>query len=429
METDFKKKVFDENLFQFSLELLNLVEKLNTHSSVDLARKTVVDAFTTNHSLAELHTFVRTVNQLDLTYFAKYLPAFFENANLMKGHDPLLFDEYLMTLRHLAEQISFSAWEDLFKTLNALSSQTGTVLREFQMTIRQLSGVDFLKWEAFFKTTLSLSSQPENILNDYFMTVRHLTIPHYKFSNWDEFFKALTTASSKSEIILPFLTSVRHTLNYFKKPSTFESMMKTLISQSSQTPFEAYSYGQLESKKWLIEEVRRTRGTSWGTVFVLAGWIGSLAQLIFDSGDIQIEKIRSFDIDEASCKLAEKLNNAEVLNQWKFKAVNMDISQMSYPTTYFVKRHDGSLCELYDQPNLVINTSCEHIENLTEWWNRIPNGTPLVLQNNNAFHIADHINCVKSLEEFKIQLPLSKIDFAGELLLADYTRYMLIGEK
>jgi hypothetical protein len=429
METDFKKKVFDEDLFQFSLELLNLVEKLTTHSSKELARKTVVDAFTTNHSLTELATFVRTINQLDLTYFVKHLPAFFENAHLMKGHDPLLFEEYLMTLRHLAEQISFSSWEDLFKTLNALSSQPGSVLRELLTTIRQLNGIEFLKWEAFFKTTLSLSSLPGNIINDYFMTVRHLTIPRYKFANWEDFFKALTTASSKSEIIIPFLTSIRHTLNYFKKPSTFESMMKTLISQSSQTPFEAYSYGQLESKKWLIEQTQRTRGSSWGNVFVLAGWIGSLAQLIFDSGEIQVEKIRSFDIDEPSCKLAEKLNNAEVLDQWKFKAVNMDISQMNYPTTYFVKRHDGSLCELYDQPNLVINTSCEHIENLTEWWNRIPQGTSLVLQNNNAFHITDHINCVNSLEEFKTQLPLSKIDFAGELVLTDYTRFMLIGEK
>jgi hypothetical protein len=502
MNSDFKKKVFDEDLFQFSLELMGLIEKFgaSAQTSSDILRKTIVDAFATNNSLQDLHTFIRTLNQLSAADFPQFFKAlyalslqptsvtndflttvrqlslpeyqfqdwddffktivslssgsealmgeylmtvrhlgkapfvswadFFKTTLSLTGADPRVLIDFSMTIRHLLLIPTFTNWPDFFKGVLSFTGQTGSVLNEFLMTLRHLAeDKGFSYWEDFFKASLSLAATSAQVLNDFAMTVRHLTIPSYRFSSWDEFFKSIIVISSKAEMIIPFLTTVRHSLNYFNKPDTFRAMMKTLSAQPQLSAFEAYSYGQLESKKWLIDETLRARGQSWGTVFILAGWIGSLAQLIFDSADVTVEKIRSFDLDGASCKLAEKINNSQVLEQWKFKAVHMDISQMKYPTDYFVKRHDGTLCELSDQPDLVINTSCEHIENLNQWWSKIPVGTAMILQNNNAFQIKDHINCVSSLEEFKSQLPLSKVDFAGELALADYTRYMLIGVK
>ena len=80
-------------------------------------------------------------------------------------------------------------------------------------------------------------------------------------------------------------------------------------------------------------------------------------------------------------------------------------------------------------PDTIINTSCEHIEKFTEWFNAIPRDKLVVLQSNNYFEIDDHINCVKNITEFKQQAPLSNIIYEGELELEKYTRFMLIGYK
>lgn len=41
----------------------------------------------------------------------------------------------------------------------------------------------------------------------------------------------------------------------------------------------------------------------------------------------------------------------------------------------------------------------------------------------------EHVNCVKSLEDFEIQTPVSAVIFNGELDLGKYKRFMRIGIK
>ena len=78
-------------------------------------------------------------------------------------------------------------------------------------------------------------------------------------------------------------------------------------------------------------------------------------------------------------------------------------------------------------PDTIINTSCEHIEQFTKWFTTIPKNKLVVLQTNNYFELPEHVNCVKDINEFKQQAPLSNIIYEGELELEKYTRYMLIG--
>lgn len=432
MDSEFRKKVFNEEFFDFYLELLNLTDNFAAGpQSVELVRETVDKAFTLSSSEAEILSCLKTLNVMDLKTFKDELPQFFQNANLVREHSTTLYEDYLVTLRHIAKQKDFLLWSDFFKSLKSLCPFPEATVSDFLKTARHLSAGEtlFAHWPDFFRVVKALTGLTPDIANDFFMTVRHLAMPDVQFGQWEIFFKSIIVLVEKKEFLIPFMTTVRHSLSYFRKPETMSSLLTTLSSQKHLSAFEAYSYGQLESKKWLIEELQKVRGPQWGVVFTLAGWIGSLAQMIFDHPEIQVEKIRSFDIDADACKLAEKLNNPQVLAQWKFKAVCMDVSLMDYPTHYFVKRHDGSVVDLYDNPDILINTSCEHIENLQNWWSKIPSGTFVVLQSNNAFQIKDHINCISSLEEFKKQLPLVHLDYAGELVLADYTRYMMIGRK
>jgi hypothetical protein len=82
-----------------------------------------------------------------------------------------------------------------------------------------------------------------------------------------------------------------------------------------------------------------------------------------------------------------------------------------------------------DVPDTIINTSCEHIENFGEWYNKIPKGKLLVLQANNFVEVDEHVNTYNTLDEFSESVPMAKTLYTGELELTKYTRYMKIGYK
>lgn len=190
---------------------------------------------------------------------------------------------------------------------------------------------------------------------------------------------------------------------------------------------DMFSKGQMQSKRWLVNELIKIN-KPLGTIFLCGGWYGSLATFLFESS-LNITKIRSFDIDESCAPIADTFNRSWVIEGWKFKATTMDILNILYPFIYKTKRYDNSEVELTDYPDTIINTSCEHIGNFQEWYEKIPNNTLIVLQSNNFFKIAEHVNCVSSIEQFEDMAPMSNILYKGALELDKYTRFMLIGYK
>ena len=84
---------------------------------------------------------------------------------------------------------------------------------------------------------------------------------------------------------------------------------------------------------------------------------------------------------------------------------------------------------MFDSPNTIINTSCEHIENWSDWWNKIPKGKMCILQSNNYTDLPEHINCVKNTDHFKSIAPMTTNLYEGDLNLGKYIRYMIIGIK
>ena len=190
---------------------------------------------------------------------------------------------------------------------------------------------------------------------------------------------------------------------------------------------DLFSKGQIESKRWLVNELEKIN-MELGTVFICAGWYGSLATFLFES-DVRLDKIRSFDIDESCAGIAETFNRLKTMDGWKFKASTLDILGMDYPTTYTTYRSDNTVLELTEMPNTVINTSCEHIENFAEWYDKILAGTLIILQTNNFFEIPEHVNCSIDLDDFSRVTPMKEVLYQGQLELSKYTRYMRIGIK
>lgn len=206
----------------------------------------------------------------------------------------------------------------------------------------------------------------------------------------------------------------------------FTAAFKNFFVNETEFDKDCFSRGQLESKLWLVKELRKVT-PDIGVVFLCAGWYGTLATMLFESG-IRINKIRSFDIDDSCRAIAETFNKPWVKQDWKFKTCTQDIHDINFlEHKYTVKRADGTECELDDVPDTVINTSCEHIEDFDAWFAKIPKGKLVCLQSNDYVAIDEHVNCVKDSLHFAEMAPLSKVLFTGELPLEKYTRYMRIG--
>lgn len=175
----------------------------------------------------------------------------------------------------------------------------------------------------------------------------------------------------------------------------------------------ALNRNQMTSKKWLVDKLYSVTQGNVGHVCVLGGWYGVLGALLLHDPRFNVSKVTSVDIDPDCEEVALSLNKTHV-DKGAFKFLNADMFNLNYADHGF---------------DLIINTSCEHVANLPDWFELIPAGTFLTLQSNNYFGIEGHINCVNDLAEFKAQVPIASIDYEGALELKKYTRFMVIGRR
>jgi hypothetical protein len=194
--------------------------------------------------------------------------------------------------------------------------------------------------------------------------------------------------------------------------------------------FDAFSRGQLLSKLWLINQLRPL-GLKLGRAWTLCGWIGTLGWLMLrEKQTLGIDCIRSFDVDPACAGLADSLNRTSVKDGWAFKASTIDVNDMHYDDFDFVTlKYDGTEQPVWESADTVINTSCDHMGGDHSWWNNIPDGKLVILQNNDWYENEQHNNSVENLAEFKRLYPMRELLYEGELDLTIYTRFMLIGRK
>jgi hypothetical protein len=212
------------------------------------------------------------------------------------------------------------------------------------------------------------------------------------------------------------------------KETQFIAAFKNFFVNKVDYDKDCFSRGQLQSKLWLVSELKKL-DLDLGTIFLCAGWYATLATMIFESG-MRVNKIRSFDIDPNVWKIAEIFNKPWVTDSWQFKASTKDIFDIDFVNdNYITERSDGTIVELNNSPDTIINTSCEHIKDFDKWYNKIPKGKLLILQCNNFFEVEEHVNCSVDTEDFSRMTPMSECLFLGELPLEKYTRFMKIGYK
>ena len=177
---------------------------------------------------------------------------------------------------------------------------------------------------------------------------------------------------------------------------------------------QALGHRQIACKMWLKDALFAALGGRFGTIWVVGGWYGVLPAMLFDDARFEIDRIISFDLDPDCRPVAETLN-AKAGAEGRFEARTADMYKLAYGDP--------------ERPDLIINTSCEHIPDMPAWLDLIPAGQKLVLQSNNYFSEPEHVNCVESLEAFIDQCRLARLDFSGDLDMKKYSRFMLIGER
>jgi hypothetical protein len=169
--------------------------------------------------------------------------------------------------------------------------------------------------------------------------------------------------------------------------------------------YNSINDNQRRCKKWLLERVSIQSPES---ILVLGGWYGGLAAMLKRKYDCLV---RSIDTDPDCKRVGRKIYNDDYI---QFRSLDF----IDYPIQN--KYH-----------NLIVSTSCEHFkrEDLIKFINKTPKGIKFCLQSNNYYGIEGHINCSNSLGDFVKYLPLTEFDYAGELELEKYNRFMVIGTK
>ena len=193
----------------------------------------------------------------------------------------------------------------------------------------------------------------------------------------------------------------------------YRDILTTLSRHQQPGIAVALNRNQMASKRWLVDTLHDVCGGRFGKVVVLGGWIGALAAVLLHDRRFAIDRVVSLDIDPGCADVARALNATHVADG-RFEARTADMREIDYAA---------------EAADLLINTSCEHVDGFERWYARVPDGQRLVLQSNDYVAVREHVNCVLDLAAFRAQAPMREVLFEGGRAMRRYTRFMLIGRK
>lgn len=182
--------------------------------------------------------------------------------------------------------------------------------------------------------------------------------------------------------------------------------------------FDSFTHGQIKSKIWLCQELENYLPED-SRVTILGCWHNILSFMMLTRKPDIYTKIVGIDIDAEAIEIANKINNAWVIDDGMLHNTVQDANKYEYNDT-----------------NVVINCSSEHM-NSTKWFDNIPIGTLVCVQSSNVIE-AEYpwlvSNPSHTIESFVSKYHLSKTYYCDTLPVRykhsqGYDRFMLIGIK
>jgi hypothetical protein len=219
------------------------------------------------------------------------------------------------------------------------------------------------------------------------------------------------------------------------EPDPLCNSLENLISTygASQSVVDAFSKGQVTSKVWLTETLQKLINPNivLDNIVLVGGWYGHLSHYL--KNRISYNKIYNIDPHEFNTCVGHEFFNMSspdfIPSSTTIENIDVTLEGFKIPTGYYDKSNDFHFNVTGSQtvmPDLVINTSCEHISD--GWYNKVPVGKMIAIQTNNLFNIApDHFNCIEKQSDMDHKYPMSKVLFQGELDITMGKRFMKIG--
>lgn len=207
-------------------------------------------------------------------------------------------------------------------------------------------------------------------------------------------------------------------MQYIKLIKSFESQykktpyyyVKRWIDKNHPHLIESYndtlSDGQYESKQWMIEAMSTLRLNEQLHIEIIGGWFGF--PMIEMLSHLPIKQIDFYEIDEDCKKVL-----AQYINQF-----NYDFRIVQFGD-YFERKE-------LRRRDIIINTSCEHMNDISNMKHYYKGKPHIVLQSNN-FYEHDHVNCVDSEVELRNKNQINVTSYMGKKSMEKYDRFMVIG--
>tara|TARA_B100001175_G_scaffold315939_1_gene328645 strand:+ start:4335 stop:5381 length:1047 start_codon:yes stop_codon:yes gene_type:complete len=263
----------------------------------------------------------------------------------------------------------------------------------------------------------------------YIKEVIHDEIRRGEVENTDEFLNIILAHYTGYEYVnhRKVLQYVAHCIDndYIRKMSSWSIKWQYRANLN-----EHFSRGQMKSKCWMVKQLNEIfPNTYLGTVAHYGGWYATVAKNLFEQ--FKIRKYYNLELDPDCIEISDDFNYTQYQNKWQFKSVQKNVSEIKYKDDNSfdiqIKNQQGHFVSANVKPDLIINTSCEHMNE--DWFKNLPDGQLLCLQTNDYFSNEQHINCVHGIEEAKAKYPMKEVLYEGEIDTHLYNRFMLIGEK
>ncbi len=172
----------------------------------------------------------------------------------------------------------------------------------------------------------------------------------------------------------------------------------------------SFSQTQLESKKWLVEELSKVSFKKQPTILILGGWYGSyLVPLLRQH--VKPDHIYFNDIDRSCLDVAKELHT-------RYKE-DRSISFHHFDATAMFHHFNA---------DIVINTSCEHMEQYEEMLKE-GQDTLFVLQSCDEESDPGHVNVSKSTQDFLHKVGLTRVYMQSRKNLGHKNRFLIIGKQ
>ena len=205
-------------------------------------------------------------------------------------------------------------------------------------------------------------------------------------------------------------------LDFFIKLTEILTSNSKMVNDNIMDILDSFGPNQFASKTNLINMLIDLNMINDNmNVAIFGSWYGSILGSVLSP---LVNNITCYDIDSTTLNIGKKIfNNITFIRQ--------DVLSKD-------------MIKYLDQHDLIINTSCEHMNPMIEWeyFDAVKDQTYFALQSNNMFDVEGHINCVNTLEDFEMQMPMNfEILFSNSISVpggwkdSNGKRFTIIGKK